>query len=92
MLSSVPHGGTKRGDRQALPLLCHTDPRDGLGELQPMLSASYQGCLLTMYCLEWQYSTYSFATTSLWVLPTSLALAQLCEQRDMSQIEEIACL
>lgn len=67
-------------------------PADGLGEPQPMVPTTYQGCLLTMYGLERQYSTYGFATTSLWVLPTSLALAQRCEWCDVSQTEELISL
>lgn len=57
------------------------------GEPQLRLPTTFQGCLLIVYCLEWKYSTHSFAATSLRGLPTSLALAQLCEQHDVSQID-----
>lgn len=57
--TDVPPPSPMEARRKAEAARCRLSPdTDGLGEAGPMLPTTYQGCLLTMYCLGWQYSTY----------------------------------
>lgn len=75
MYPPAAHGAGRRvgAASTALPLPHRPGARAGWAVAD--LPAAYQGCLLTIHCLGWQYSAYGFVTTSLWVLSTSLALA-----------------
>lgn len=91
-LLSPMEAGRRAGAARYCPSPATQTPGDRLGEPWLMLPAAYQGCLLTVYCLEWQYSAYGFATSSLWFLSTSLALAQHYGQNNVSKIEELIWL
>lgn len=90
-LSPIEAGRRAGGARHCPSPATHTTTTE-LGEPWQMLPTAYQGCLLTIHCLGWQYSAYGFVTTSLWVLFTSLALAQHYGQNPVSQIEEFVWL